>query len=94
MNNLDNVKTLFQNLSDINRLKIIFFIGDSQKSVGEVVEHLGLSQPLVSHHLKKLRECGILTTTRKGPFVNYNLTHIEILEIIENFSNINKPILK
>lgn len=90
MEQFDNVKQLFQNLSDINRLRIVFFIGEEEKPVGEVVSFLGLSQPLVSHHLKKLRECGILTTTRKGPFVNYKLNDVRLLKLIKEFENINK----
>ena len=88
MDNLENIKSIFHNLSDISRLKIVYFIGDSEKSVGEVVEYLGLSQPLVSHHLKKLRECGILNTSRKGPFVNYYLSENKSLEFIDNFKSI------
>jgi DNA-binding transcriptional ArsR family regulator len=88
MEKLEHAKILFQNLSDINRLKIVYFIGESEKSVGEVVEKLKLSQPLVSHHLRKLRECGILTTSRKGPFVNYHLSNPDILKLITEFSNL------
>lgn len=89
MNKLEHIKSLFQNLSDINRLKIVYFIGKSEKSVGEVVEFLGLSQPLVSHHLRKLRECGILKTSRKGPFVNYYLADSDLIKYIDKFYSIN-----
>ncbi len=90
MENYTNIKTLFQNLSDINRLKIIFFIGTNEVAVGEIVEFLGLSQPLVSHHLRKLRDCNILSTKRHGPFIKYHLTNNEILKTIELFNEINK----
>jgi len=89
MDKLENIKSLFQNLSDINRLKIVYFIGESEKSVGEVVQYLGLSQPLVSHHLKKLRESGILYTSRKGPFINYYLSNNNLLKFIDEFNSIN-----
>ena len=90
MDKLQKVKTIFQNLSDINRLKIVSFIGSSERSVGEVVEHLGLSQPLISHHLKKLRECGILATFRKGPFVYYRIKNPALLTLINEFIEINE----
>ena len=60
---------LFQTLGDANRLKIIKFIGERERSVSEIVEALGLSQPLVSHHLRILRERQILLTKRTGPFI-------------------------
>lgn len=90
MDNLEQVKQIFQTLSDINRLRIVFFIGNEVKAVGEIVEFLGVSQPLVSHHLKKMKQCGILSTSRKGPFVNYYLSNTSILNSIQEFSLLSK----
>lgn len=90
MDKLEDVKQIFQTLSDINRLRIVFFIGKEIKAVGEIVDFLGISQPLVSHHLKKLKQCGILSTKRVGPFVNYFLSNITILDTIREFELLNK----
>jgi len=79
---------LFQTLGDANRLKIIKFIGDNEKSVSEIVEALGLSQPLVSHHLKILREREILQTDRNGPFVYYKLKNGKLLDTLGLFLEI------
>jgi len=49
------VAFLAKSLSDENRLKILFCISRGKKAVGSIVEELGLSQPLVSHHLKELK---------------------------------------
>ncbi len=67
------LQKLFQVLADVNRLKIIKLIGENDCSVSEIVNDIGLSQPLVSHHLKVLREQNILESSRKGPFVHYRI---------------------
>ena len=36
----------------------------------ELRERVGVSGPLLSHHLAVLRECGIVTTTRRGRWVD------------------------
>ena len=58
-------------LADENRLRIFLTLTDGPKAVSRVVEEVGLSQPLVSHHLKELRLSGLVKVERKGPFVFY-----------------------
>jgi len=69
-----------QVLSDANRLKIIRFIADEEKSGSQIVEHIGLSQPLVSHHLKALREQMILEPRWQGPYIFYSLRDTRLLK--------------
>ncbi len=79
---------LFQTLSDANRLSLLKTIGTRSLSVSQLVEATGMSQPLVSHHLKVLREREILKTDRKGPFVYYSLKDSRLLDILGIFSEI------
>ncbi|MEJ2306981.1 MAG: metalloregulator ArsR/SmtB family transcription factor [candidate division WOR-3 bacterium] len=88
MNEVEDLKILFQTLSETNRLKIIHFIRDKKCSVTEIVEETGLSQPLVSHHLKVLREARILEAAREGPFVYYQLKNKRLLEALGIFGEI------
>ena len=53
MDDAAKLQTVFQTLGDANRLRIIKFIGERECSVSEIVQATGLSQPLVSHHLKE-----------------------------------------
>jgi len=77
------LEVLFQGLADANRLFIITTIGEEERSVSEIVEATGLSQPLVSHHLKLLKNSFILKTRRDGLFVRYSLTDRSILAILK-----------
>jgi DNA-binding transcriptional ArsR family regulator len=88
MNDLDRLKIFFQILGDSNRLMIIKNIGEKECSVTEIVEAAQLSQPLVSHHLKAMRENGILETKRSGPFIYYKLKDLRLLQALGLFSEI------
>ena len=57
-------------------------LAEGPKSVSEIVEQSGLSQPLVSHHLKELKNSLIVKTERKSSFVFYELTEPTILELL------------
>ena len=53
-------------LADVNRLRIVRRLAHGPATVTELIEHVGLSQPLVSWHLGKLREVGLVTARRHG----------------------------
>jgi ArsR family transcriptional regulator len=53
-------------LADINRLRIIRRLASGAATVGDLVETVGLSQPLVSWHISRLRAAGIVETRRSG----------------------------
>lgn len=88
MNDAQKIQHLFQTLGEANRLKIIKFIGEKERSVSEIVEATGLSQPLVSHHLRILREREILQTKRSGPFIYYKLKSGKLLDALGLFLEI------
>jgi DNA-binding transcriptional ArsR family regulator len=88
MNNTLNMQLLLQALGDANRLKIIKFVGAGECSVSQIISEVKLSQPLVSHHLRILRENRILETSRKGPFIYYKLSNGAFLEILAQLEEI------
>ena len=80
---LPRLAAMGKGLADQNRLRILLALAGGRKPVGRVVEELGLSQPLVSHHLKELRQAGLLKVEREGPFVFYEIAGPEVLEALE-----------
>jgi DNA-binding transcriptional ArsR family regulator len=51
----------FDVLAEAHRRSILDLLRDSERSVGELVAVLGVSQPAVSKHLRVLREAGLVT---------------------------------
>ncbi|MDB6182532.1 ArsR/SmtB family transcription factor [Paracoccus fistulariae] len=61
----------FRLLGDPTRLRIMLYCLSEPKSVGEIVEGLGLSQSLVSHHLRLLRGSRLVRGERQAKQVFY-----------------------
>jgi len=59
---------LFRALGDPARLRIFRLLAEAGTPVCvcDLVARIGLSQPTVSHHLRVLREAGLVTARRKG----------------------------
>ena len=53
-------------LADVNRLRIVRVLALGPATVTELIDGVGLSQPLVSWHLGKLREVGLVSARRQG----------------------------
>ena len=56
----------FHALADGNRRVILAAIREGRRPVGEIARELGLSQQVVSHHLKVLRRAGLVTSSPSG----------------------------
>ncbi len=67
--------TLFRALGDPARVRIVNLLATAAEPVCvcEFVEPLGLSQPTVSHHLKKLADAGLLDREQRGKWAFYSL---------------------
>jgi DNA-binding transcriptional ArsR family regulator len=52
--------TTLQVLAEPNRQAILDLLRDGERPVGDLVEHLRLSQPAVSKHLRVLKEAGVV----------------------------------
>jgi DNA-binding transcriptional ArsR family regulator len=77
------VERLFKVLGDENRLRILQALVDGERSVSEILERTGLAQTLASFHLRTLREAGVLTTERRGPFIFYRLADGSLTNLLE-----------
>ena len=60
------LRLIHKALADVNRLRIVQRLAERDASVTELIEHIGLSQPLVSWHLGRLRAAGLIETRRAG----------------------------
>jgi DNA-binding transcriptional ArsR family regulator len=64
---LRRLRTLYRALGDETRLRVIGILAEvGPLPVGELSSRVGLSQPLISWHLRILRLAGLIDTTRQG----------------------------
>jgi ArsR family transcriptional regulator len=73
---------IFKALSDPFRLRIIEFLRDDGKCVCEIVSYLGIIQPVVSRHLKILKDIGLVKDRKIGNRRLYSVTDPRIFGII------------
>ncbi|MHB8458950.1 MAG: ArsR/SmtB family transcription factor [Candidatus Limnocylindrales bacterium] len=63
---LRELRRFHKALADVNRLRIVRRLAGGPATVMELVDHVGLSQPLVSWHIGRLRAAGLVVTRRAG----------------------------
>ena len=69
-------------LADPKRILILYALSEKSHNVTELVDLLDLSQPMVSRHLKVLRERGMVNTTRNGASIEYSLSDMRLIEAL------------
>jgi DNA-binding transcriptional ArsR family regulator len=63
---LRTLRIVHKALADVNRLRIVRRLAAGEATVSDLIKHVGLSQPLVSWHLGRLRHAGLIETRRAG----------------------------
>lgn len=63
----------YKALADKTRLRILALLKEEDLCVGELVSILGITQPAVSQHVRKLRLAGLVKERRQGQWVYYSL---------------------
>jgi ArsR family transcriptional regulator, arsenate/arsenite/antimonite-responsive transcriptional repressor len=69
----DRLVTAFRALGDPTRLEILRLVSSQPQPicVCDIVVRFDVSQPTISHHLKVLREAGLVTVSRRGVWAYY-----------------------
>lgn len=81
----DSLAELFKILGNANRVKIMVFLDERERSVGEIEAALAIHQPTLSQQLGGLRDANLITGRRAAKSVIYSLTEAHgrrALEII------------
>jgi ArsR family transcriptional regulator, arsenate/arsenite/antimonite-responsive transcriptional repressor len=73
-----------QALADENRLRILDALRTGERCVCVLQDVVGLSQSLLSHHLRVLREAGLVLDRKEGRWVHYSLS-ASVLGGLEDF---------
>lgn len=64
----------FRALGDETRLRLLEILTGGERCVSDLMEALDLGQSLVSHHLRALRESGLVTARRDGRQIHYAIS--------------------
>lgn len=76
------VSSLFKALANPVRAAIVHLLADQERTVSQLVENLGLPQPLVSQHLRVLRGALMVSTRRQGQEIWYSVCDQHVAHIL------------
>lgn len=74
---------LLRALSAPLRIAIVLQLREGPRCVHELVDALGVTQPLVSQHLRVLKSSGVVSSHRQGREMRYELLDGHLLSIVE-----------
>ncbi len=87
-----DLKNMTRALGDLARLSLVYHLAQHEEvTVTALTEMLGLSQPLVSWHLRKLRRAGLITTRRAGRQVYCSLSRSRFERCIQYLQDLIDP---
>ena len=78
------MNSIFKALNDETRRRIIELLKDNDMNAGEIADEFNISKPSISHHLDILKRADLITSEKKGQFVEYSL-NTTILEDLLNW---------
>ena len=88
-----NGVNLLKCICDETRFDILELLQKNKElCVNDFVDKLKKDQPLVSHHLKTLRKCGIVKSREEGKKAMYTISNNQLSELIANITKTSKKI--
>ena len=83
-----------EGIGDPKRLRLLYLVAERARNVTELTQALDIGQSTVSHHLRILRERGLVTSERDGTSIYYSLGDPRILEAIEILRSFMADLMK
>ena len=88
-----NGVNLLKCICDDTRFEILEMLQkDKELCVSDFVDKMKKDQPLVSHHLKTLKNCGIVKSRNEGKKAMYSISNHSLSDLISNITNASKKI--
>lgn len=81
--NVNRASSLLKLLANNNRLIVLCQLVDCEQCVGELLEHVEISQSALSQNLIRMREQGLLSDRRKGNQIYYRISDNVVNDILK-----------
>lgn len=75
--NAANAEAMLKQLANRRRLMILCYLVSGEKSVGDLIKSIGLSQSALSQHLAKMRRAGLVDSQKRGQMTYYRVASVE-----------------
>lgn len=84
----EEVALICKAMSDYNRLHIIEMLTEGEKCGCRLLEELCVTQPTLSHHMKILEGCGLVSSRKEGKWQHYSINCSKFNEYKEYIGSI------
>ena len=78
-----HVAELFRSFSDTSRVRLLSVLAEQELNVGALAILVGISESAISHHLRGLRQMGIVKARRDGKEVYYRIEDEHIITLFK-----------
>lgn len=82
VHNAAKAEAMLKQLANGKRLMILCNLIQSERSVGELAELVGLSQSALSQHLGKMRDAGLVASEKRGQMVYYYINNPDVQALL------------
>lgn len=81
---LEKMAEILKAISHHYRLEVLEVLeGNGELSVAQILEQINIEQSLLSHHLNKMKDKGILSSRREGRNIYYHLAFKDITKLFD-----------
>lgn len=84
------MNSVFKALNDPTRRHILDLLKEKDMNAGQIAEEFNISKPSISHHLDILKRADLITSEKKGQFVEYSLNTTILDDILNWIINLKK----
>lgn len=85
----EEVSLICKAMSDANRLRVIEMLTAGEKCGCELLEELHVTQPTLSHHMKVLSDCGLVSSYKEGKWHHYSINCERFIEFKNHINSIS-----
>lgn len=85
----EEVSQICKAMSDTNRLRVIEMLTNGAKCGCELLDELQVTQPTLSHHMKVLSDCGLVSSYKEGKWHHYSINCERFQEFKEHLNSIS-----
>ena len=85
----EDVSKICKAMADANRLRIIEMLTKGEKCGCDLLDELQVTQPTLSHHMKVLADCGLVSSYKEGKWHHYSINCERFREFKEYINSIS-----
>lgn len=82
IDDFQNVAEVFKQFCDTTRLRIFWLLCHCEQCVNDIADALDMTDPAISHHLRTLKNCKLIVSSREGKKVYYKAANSELAQLM------------